>query len=165
MGAIGRNLERDWCPLHATNLPAFGKHRAPLGGESSDAASDDKGERLGLALVGALIDEEAGRTLGLPRPKITLPSTDPDEVQTVEIDIAVPATLDVPEEDRLTEAVVWRLSECAGARDSAAAVVEPLAGELPAGTVGHENLPGHEQQKRTPSRRPQRNPGAIRQRR
>ena len=111
MSAIGRNLERDQCPLHATNLPAFGKHRAPLRGESSDAASDDKGERLGLALVGALVDEEAGRALGLPRPKITFPSADPDEAQAVEINIAVPATLDVPEEDRLAEAVVWRLSK------------------------------------------------------
>jgi hypothetical protein len=36
---------------------------------------------------------------------------------------------------------------------------------LPAGTVGHENLPGHEQQKRALSRRPRRNRSAIRQRR
>ena len=105
-------------------------------------ASDDKGKRLGLSLVGMLVDEEAGRSLGLPRPKITFPSADPDEAETVEIDIAVPATLDVPEEDRLAEAVVWRLSERAGARDSAATVVEPLAGDLPAGTVGHETLRG-----------------------
>ena len=114
LGAVGRNLERDQCPLHATNLPAFGKHRAILRGESSDAASDDKGKRLGLALVGALVDEETGRALGLPRPKITFPSADPDEAETVEIDIAVPAALDVPEEDRLAEAVVWRLGEGAG---------------------------------------------------
>jgi len=95
-----------------------------------------------MALVGTLVDEETGRTLGLTRPKITLPSANPDETETVEIDIAVPATLDVPKEDRLAEAVVWRLSEGAGARNSAAAVVEPLARNVPAGAVGHENLPG-----------------------
>src|SRR5215468_950920 len=38
--AVGRNLERDPCALHSTKLPAFGKHRAPLGGKSPDTAAD-----------------------------------------------------------------------------------------------------------------------------
>src|SRR5262249_24933637 len=122
VGAVGRNLERDSCALDSTTLPAFGKHRAPHGGKASDTASDYELKALGLAFVGTLVDEEAGRPFGLPRPQIALPSAHPYEAETVEIDVAVLATLDVPEEDRFTEAVVWRLSEGAGARDGAAAV-------------------------------------------
>src|SRR5262249_24288965 len=117
VGAVGRNLEHDPCALHCTKLPAFGKHRAPLSGEASDTASYDELKRLGLALIGTLVDEETGRSLGLSRPEIAFPSAHPHEAETVEIDVAVLATLNVPEEDRLAEAVVRRLSERAGARD------------------------------------------------
>src|SRR5262249_55640482 len=65
VGAVWRDLKRDPGALHSTNLPAFGKHRAPQRGKPSDAASDNKLNRLGLTLVGTLVDEEAGRTLGL----------------------------------------------------------------------------------------------------
>ena len=91
------------------------------------------------ALVGTLVDEETGRPLGLTRPEIALPSAHPDEAETIEIDVAVLATLDVPEEDRLAEAVVWRLSERAGARDGAAAVVEPVSRDMPSWDCVHEN--------------------------
>jgi hypothetical protein len=40
----------------------------------------------------------------------------------------------------VSEAVVRRFSQRAGARDGAAAVVGPLAIDLLAGAVGHENL-------------------------
>src|SRR5262245_6071771 len=99
VGAVGRNFERDPRALDSAKLPAFGKHRAPQGGKASDAASDNKLQRLGLPLVGTLVDEEPGRTLGLPRPKITFPSAHPDETETVEIDVSILAMLDVPEED------------------------------------------------------------------
>jgi hypothetical protein len=46
-------------------------------------------KHLRLALVGTLVDEEAGAALGLSRPEIAFPSSHPDEAQTVEIDIAV----------------------------------------------------------------------------
>ena len=58
--------------------------------------------------------------------------------------MSVAIVLDVPEEGRLAEAVVWRLSEGAGARDSAAAIVEPVSRDVPVGRLGHENL--HERQ-------------------
>jgi len=90
-----------------------------------------------LTLVGTLVDEETGRTLGLPRPEITFPSAHPDEAEAVEIDVAVLATLEVPEENRLAEAVVWRLSERAGARDGAA-VVEPVSRDTPGWGCVHE---------------------------
>ena len=64
--------------------------------------------------------------------------------KTVEIDIAVMALPDVPEQDRLAEAVVRGLGERAGARDSAAAIVEPVSRDVPVGRLGHENL--HERQ-------------------
>src|SRR5437899_2650881 len=50
------------------------------------------------------------------------------------------AALDVPEKDRFAEAVVRGLSERAGTRDGTAAVVEPVADNVPDGTSGHEDL-------------------------
>ena len=47
---------------------------------------------------------------------------------------------DVPEEDRLAEAVVWGLREGAGASDGAAAIVEPITRDVPAGNLGHDAL-------------------------
>ena len=83
---------------------------------------------------------ETGRPLNLPRPEIAFPSPHPDEAETVEVDVAVVATLDVPEENRLAETVVRGLSERAGARDGAAAVVEPVSRDVPRGNSGHEDL-------------------------
>ena len=47
---------------------------------------------------------------------------------------------DVPEQHRLAEAVVRGLGERAGARDGAAAIVEPVSRDVPVGRLGHENL-------------------------
>src|SRR5215831_18302390 len=124
--------------LHAPELPAFGEQRSDDSRESSDLAAENAGKHLRLALVGALVDEDAGAPLGLPCPEVAFPSSHPDEAQTAEIDIAVMALPDVPEQHRLAEAVVRGLSERAGARDSAAAIVEPVSRDVPVGKLGHE---------------------------
>jgi hypothetical protein len=93
-----------------------------------------------LALVGAVINEDASCPLGLSRPEIAFPSAHPDEAQTVEIDVAVMALPDVPEQHRLAEAVVRGLGEGAWARNSAAAIVEPVAHNVPVGSFGHKVL-------------------------
>ena len=108
-------------------------------GNPPTRASYNELKDVGLALVGPLVDEETGRPFGLTRPEIALPSAHPDEAETIEIDVAVLATLDVPEEDRFAEAVVWGLSKRAGARDGAAAVVEPVSLDTPSWDCVHEN--------------------------
>src|SRR5262249_5260907 len=123
---VGCDLERDACRLHAQQLPALGKERAPLGGEASNLSPDDTRKHVRRALVRALVDEETGRPLGLPSPEIAFPAPDPEEAQTVESDIAVVALPDVPEEDRLAIAVVRGLGKSAGAGNGAAAIVEPV---------------------------------------
>jgi hypothetical protein len=47
---------------------------------------------------------------------------------------------DVPEEDRLAEAVVRGLREGARASDSTAAIVEPVTRDVPVGNLSHEDL-------------------------
>ena len=47
---------------------------------------------------------------------------------------------DVPEKDRLAEAVVWGLCEGAGASDGAAAIVKPISHDVPVGNLSHEDL-------------------------
>src|SRR5262249_12031068 len=143
VGAIWPHLERDPGALHSTNLPAFGKHRAPQSGKPSGAASDNKLNRLGLTLVGTLVDEETGRTRGLPRPEVAFPSAHSDEAEAVEIDLAILATLDVPKEDRFAKAVVGRLRERAGARDGAGAVVEPVSRDVPGLACVHDVPSSH----------------------
>jgi hypothetical protein len=93
-----------------------------------------------LVLVGAVIDEDAAGSLGPSRPQITFPSSHADKAQTVEIDIAVMTGPDVPEKDRLAEAVVRGLCEGAGASDGAAAIVEPISDNVPVGNLSHKDL-------------------------
>jgi hypothetical protein len=53
---------------------------------------------------------------------------------------------DVPEQHRLAEAVVRGLGERAGARNGAAAIVEPVSRDVPVGKLGHESLHERRQQ-------------------
>jgi hypothetical protein len=94
-----------------------------------------------LALVGALVDEDACTALGLSRPEIALPPSHPNEAQTVEINVTVMATPDVPEQNRLAETVVRGLRESAGAGDGTAAIVEPVSRDVPFGKLGHGKPP------------------------
>jgi hypothetical protein len=129
--AVGRDLEGNPCALDATNLPARGEERRDLGGESSSAAPENERKHLCLAIVGALVDEDTGRTLHPPRPEVTFPSAHTDEGKVVEAHVAVVAALDVPEEDRLAEAIVRGFRERAGAGDGATTVVEPVSCDVP----------------------------------
>ena len=60
--------------------------------------------------------------------------------------------LDVPEQDRLADAVVRSLGEGAGARDGAAAIVEPVSRDVPAGNLDHEDLHSQNDNTKLPHR-------------
>src|SRR5262245_22451637 len=79
LSAVGRNLEGDPRTLYAANLSTFGKQCCNDRRKSSDLTAEDARKHFGLALVGALVDENAGSPLCLPRPEIAFPSSDPDE--------------------------------------------------------------------------------------
>src|SRR5262249_4472718 len=133
VSAVGRDLERDPGALYSANLPTLGKQRRDLRRESADPATKDERQRLGLAAVSPLADENAGRSRHLAGPEISLPAADANEAEPVEIDVSVVAPLDVPEKDGFAVAVVRGLGERAGARDGAAAVVEPISQNVPGG--------------------------------
>src|SRR5262249_19523390 len=99
VSAVGRDLERDPGALYSANLPTLGKQRRDLRRESADPATKDERQRLGLAVVSALVDENAGRSRHLAGPEISLPAADANEAEPVEIDVSVVAPLDVPEKD------------------------------------------------------------------
>src|ERR1700730_10528314 len=141
LGAVGRDLKAYPSALHAPHLPASSEQGRDESRKSSDLAAENAGKHLGLAVIGAIVEEDACASLDLARPEIAFPSPHADEAQTVEIDIAIMAIPDVPEKDRLAEAVVWGLGKGAGARDGAAAVVEPITDDVPAGALGHDELP------------------------
>ena len=143
VGAVGRDLESNPGALHPANLPAFREQRSDLGREASGTAPDNQRKRLSLAVVSALVDEETGGPLDLPAPEIAFPSAYPEEAETVEVDVAVVATLDVPEENRLAAAVVRGLREGTGARDGTAAVVEPVSRDVPGGNFAHMGRISH----------------------
>ena len=140
LSTIGRNLEDDPRTLNAANLAAFSKQCCDERRESSDLATENPGKHFSLAFVGTLVDEDASSPFCLPRPEIAFPSSHADEAQIIEIDITVAAITDVPEQNRFTKAVVRCLGECAGACDSAATVVEPVSGDVPAGNLGHQDF-------------------------
>src|SRR5690348_9000897 len=88
-----------------------------------------------------VVDKEAGDAARLACPQIALPTADPHKAQIVELDVAVMAFADMPEQDRLAKAVIRRLAEGAGAGDRAAAIVEPVADDVPIRNVAHPGLP------------------------
>jgi hypothetical protein len=51
---------------------------------------------------------------------------------------------DMPEKDRLAEAVVGGLREGAGTSDGAAAIVEPITRDVPIRNLSHEDLQAEE---------------------
>ena len=136
-GAISNVMLR---PLDSALMSTFGKKRRHLRRKPADPSLKNQRKRLGLARVGALIDEEASSSLGLPRPEITVPPTNPHETETVEIDVTIVAAFDVPEENGLAKAIVRGLRESAGTCNRAAAVVEPISADVPLWDIGHDPL-------------------------
>src|SRR5262249_25213035 len=76
---VGRDLERNAGALYSPNLPSLGKQRGDLRGESAHPASENERKHLGLAIVGALVDKDAGGSRHLAGPKISLPPADAHE--------------------------------------------------------------------------------------
>ena len=109
-------------------------------GQPPASPAEDRLQRLALALVGALVDEEPHRRLGLAGPDVALERADRDHVQAVERHVAIVALADVPGEDAVALALVRGLGERAAARHPAPADVEPVAGESPLRNLGHRFL-------------------------
>src|SRR5215472_9463480 len=84
-----------------------------------------------------IIDVETGDSGRLSRPKVALPAPDPHKAEVVELDVAVVALPDMPEQHRLAEAVIRRLGKGARAGNRTTAVVEPVADDMPARKVAH----------------------------
>jgi hypothetical protein len=140
LSAVGRDLIGDPRTLRTPKLPTFWEQCGDETQESSCTSAENEGKYLSLTLVGAFVDKDAGGPLGPSRPQITFPSSHTDKAQIVKIDIAVMTGPDVPEKDRLAEAVVWGLCEGAGASDGATAIVEPISRDVPVGNLSHEDL-------------------------
>jgi hypothetical protein len=88
-----------------------------------------------------IVDVHAADPRGLSRPEVALPAADPHKTELVELDVAVMALADMPERHRFTETVIGRLSEGARARNRAAAVVEPVADDMPTRNAAHPDSP------------------------
>jgi len=94
-----------------------------------------------LPLVGPLVDEEAHSGLGLARPEIAFEFTQGHQAESVEPDVAVVTLPDVPGKHAGAGIVGRRLSKFAGAWNTAAADVEPIADKTPLGDRIHDAPP------------------------
>ena len=140
MRLIGRDLKIYLCALDAARLPTAGKAFIDPAREAAGAPADDRRQHSHLAVVGVLVDIESGDAARLAGPQIALPAADPHKAQIVELDVAVMALADMPEQHRLAEPVIRRLPEGARAGDRAAAIVEPVADDVPIRDVAHRDL-------------------------
>src|SRR4029077_17691310 len=141
MAEIGRNLIPDFGPLDAAALPPSGEALVDPTGEAASASADDCRQCLHLPVVGMIINIEAGDPRRLSRPEVALPTADPHKAEIVELDVAIMALAEVPEQHGFTKAVVGRLGKGARAGNCAAAVVEPVADDMPARNVAHPGSP------------------------
>ena len=105
MAEIGSNLIGIFGPFDAAALPATREALVDPAGEATSAAAYDCRQCLHLPVVGMIIYIEAGDPCRLSRPQIALPAADPHKAQIVELDVAVMAFADAPEQHRLAEAV------------------------------------------------------------
>src|SRR6202023_1583911 len=131
----------DFRPLDAAALPPSGEALVYPGGEGASAATDDCRQCLHLPVVGMIINIGAGAPSRLSRPEVALPTADPHKAEIIELDVAVMALADAPEQHRFTKAVIRRLGKGARAWNCAAAVVEPVADDMPARSVAHPGSP------------------------
>src|SRR6516165_8130008 len=130
----------DFGPLDAAGLPSAGEALVDPAGKAARAAADDCRQCLHLPVVGMVIDIKAGDPSRLSRPEVALPAADPDKAEIVELDAAIMALANVPEQHRFTKAVIWRLRKGAWTGNRAAAVVEPIADNMPARNLAHQAL-------------------------
>src|SRR5262249_49652256 len=132
MAEVGGNLIGDFGPLDAAALPPAREAFVDPTRKAAGAAANDCWQRLHLPVVGMLVNIETGDPGRLSRPEIALPAADPHKAEIVELNIAVMAFADVPEQHRFAETIIGRLCKSAGAGNRAAAVVEPVADDMPA---------------------------------
>ena len=130
-GEVGRDFELDRRELDAAHLGDFLRE---LSRPAAGLAAEDRLQRLALLRVGARVDEDAHRRLGID-PDVALEAADRDHVEPVERDVAEAPVTDVPGEDPLADARRGRLREFAGAGDVAFANVEPVAVRVPTRSV------------------------------
>jgi hypothetical protein len=137
VGEVGAELEDDRYILDAAEL-------ADVGGEdlrpTAGLAGEDGLQGLALARIGALVDVEAHAHLGLAGPDVALEGADGQEVEAIELDIAVMAGADMPGEHADAGIIRRRLRELAGAGNVAAADIEPVADKTPRGDAGHGRI-------------------------
>src|SRR5262249_16434048 len=138
MRLIGRDLEGYLRALDAPRLPPPGKAPIDPLREAARATADDRRQCRHLPIVRVFIDIKAGNPACVARPQIARPPTDPHQAQIVEIDIAVATLADMPEQHRLAKAVIRCLGEGAWAGNRTAAIVEPVANDVPAGDIAHQ---------------------------
>src|SRR5258708_37530934 len=111
MAEIGRNLIPDFGPLDAAALPPSGEAFVDPAGEAASAATDDCRQCLHLPVIGMIINIEAGDPSRLSCPEVALPAPDPHKAQIVELDVAIMALADVPEQHRFTKAAIRGLGK------------------------------------------------------
>src|SRR5438552_8696910 len=141
MAEIGRNLIPDFGPLDAAALPPSGEALVDPAREAASAAAYDCRQCIHLPVVGMIIDIEAGDSRRPSRPEVALPAADPHKAEIIELDVAIMALANAPEQHRFTKTVIGRLRESARAGYCAAAVVEPVADDMPARNVAHPGTP------------------------
>jgi hypothetical protein len=91
-----------------------------------------------LPLVGPRIEVEAERQPCLPHPEIALKLTNREDVEAVQLDVAVRPFTDVVRQDAVAVIVGGWLCELARTRDVAASHVEPIPLHPPLRNVRHD---------------------------
>jgi hypothetical protein len=97
----------------------------------ADIAAENFRNCVRLKVVGSIVDNNAGTTACIVVPKVSVKVSYLCNTEIIEFDVSKMTFPDVIEKNVLAKIVVWGLAKCAGASDSATAVIEPFTSEAP----------------------------------
>ncbi len=138
-GLAGSDFKSYRGPFDAEVFVATRKYRSYLFRPSAYAATVDFRNRVRLDVAGPVVDKSAGTASRIVVPNVSLKTSDQYNTEIVEFDLSKMTFLNVPKKNVLAVVVVRRLAERARTGNGAAAVVEPIASDVPIRHVGHGN--------------------------
>ena len=99
---------------------------------AADVSTENIRNRPRLNVTSSVVDDYASAPQRIVGPKVSLKISYYGYAEIIEFNVIEMTFPDMPEKNELTKIVIWGLTKCARASDSATAVVKPISSDMPA---------------------------------